>query len=764
MTRARPYLLFAALTLACFWRFLFLGWTLYDVPTLQGHLGTRPAPQASDWFEASRPPVDRGDTILSLPMLNRLYNEGLHHGELRLWNPSLFCGYPLYNNLLVHPFYPPNLVLHAALPPRIAFDLNLMLHFFFSGAAMYWLLRGLGRSEPAATLGGTLWMLLGYNMFWFSTGTFMGASVFAPLALLGLKTGLDRRDLRPVALGALAMGGVILGSHGQHALHLLIFFSLWLLVSWIGRKEDRPLVLKGGLIFLGGALGVGMAAILTQMDSVFNGLRVPGEDALLHYASPWKLPTYIVGVAIGKVHFPGDGLLRSEFTILAGIAGTVLAGIGAVCGRRDPWTRFLSIVAVAALLVAFVKPLADLALCIPFLNLSMPARWVYVFGFCITLLAADGLEALLRDPGRLRKPGLIACAAFVILAGLLGTGAVVETLAGGIFAVAAFVFAAPRPRLGLAFVMTALLIDLLPNFMLFNRHTDPRPLEETAAAATEIRGREKDPWRATGSIRLDGGPADANGWTVSIGNNLLALQGIEAVMGYESIAPLDTCRYAIAISGRRAIMGSGRVLAVINMKSPLLDLANMKYVFMPFIYTPEPRFKPAGTWGPLAVYENTAALPRAYLVSKAIPVADDGEAAAALQSTTFDPRTTAVIEAREVPKLGDGGGSVSWISRGADRFELAVEAKADALLVVSDTYYPGWDAELDGAAVPILKTNLAFRGVAVPAGAHKVSMRFRPPSARNGLVLSGLSIAALLAYCGRRKKSPSPQGGGILPI
>ena len=142
MKRSLPWLVFGALTLACFWRFLFLGWTLYDVRTLEGHLGIR-APETPGWFESNRPSVDRGDTVLSLPMLHRLYGEGLHHGELRMWNPYLFCGYPLYNNLLLHPFYPPNLLLHAALPPSIAYDLNLLLHFFFSGAAMYGLLRGM---------------------------------------------------------------------------------------------------------------------------------------------------------------------------------------------------------------------------------------------------------------------------------------------------------------------------------------------------------------------------------------------------------------------------------------------------------------------------------------------------------------------------------------------------------------------------------------------------------------------------------------------
>ncbi len=86
MKRAAPYLLYGAVTLICFWKFLFLGWTLYDVRTLEGHLGV-PLPPKTGWLESHRPPSDRGDTVLSLPMLNRLYSEGLHHGELRLWNP-----------------------------------------------------------------------------------------------------------------------------------------------------------------------------------------------------------------------------------------------------------------------------------------------------------------------------------------------------------------------------------------------------------------------------------------------------------------------------------------------------------------------------------------------------------------------------------------------------------------------------------------------------------------------------------------------------
>ena len=83
---------------------------------------------------------------------------------------------------------------------------------------------------------------------------------------------------------------------------------------------------------------------------------------------------------------------------------------------------------------------------------------------------------------------------------------------------------------------------------------------------------------------------------------------------------------------------------------------------------------------------------------------------------------------------------------------------------MSDTDYPGWEADVDGTATPILRANLAFRAVAVPAGSHRVTMTFRPSSARNGLILSGLSAVAILAFCVLRKRSPSPGKPDILPV
>lgn len=750
----RALILYGAVTLVCFWKFLFVGWTLYDVRTLEEHLGY-PA-MKTGWFESHRPSSDRGDTVLSLPMLHRLYGEGLHHGELRLWNPDLFCGYPIYNNLLLHPFYPPNLILHAVLPPRIAYDFNLVLHFFFSGLAMFWLLRGSGRSDAAATVGGLLWMLIGYNTFWFSTGTFMGASVFAPLALWGLRRGLEKREFKPVCLGALAMGMVILGSHGQHALHVLIFLTLWLIVSLIADRDARVFTIKAGAIFIGGALGVGMAAILTQLDSVSNGFRVPGGDVALHYASPFLLPTYMANVALGKICYAPDGLLRSEFTIYAGVAATGLALVGAIRGFGNRWTRYLAIFAVVALLVAFIKPLAQLALQIPFLNLSMPARWVYVFGFCLTLLAAAGVDAMREDPVRSVRIAVV-WSGLTLLAVAFYTkeGALIETLVGFALAAAALVSVKRSLRVSFGFCLAAIAFDLVPNFVLFNAHASPAVFDGKFPAIDSAKTSEKDPWRATGCLRVPGnGYMVPNGWELSVGSNILALYGVQAVTGYESIPPITMVDYVVAAVGVQGVMGSGRVLAMHEIDSKFLSMANMRYFFSPMVATWSAPLvgRTQSQWGEQQLVENTAVLPRAYLVSKALTAESPSEVNQTLQAETFDYRGSVVLETATPPRLSEGGGTVTWTRRDTDHIELSVDAKGDSVLVISDTEYPGWECEVDGIETPILRANLTFRAVAVAAGKHKVAMHFRPASARYGLILSALSAVVILCYCGRRKR------------
>ncbi|MCB0089970.1 MAG: YfhO family protein, partial [Caldilineaceae bacterium] len=68
-----------------------------------------------------------------------------------------------------------------------------------------------------------------------------------------------------------------------------------------------------------------------------------------------------------------------------------------------------------------------------------------------------------------------------------------------------------------------------------------------------------------------------------------------------------------------------------------------------------------------------------------------------------------------------------------ERVELRARSQEAALLVLSDSYYPGWRAWVDGAATPIYAANYLARGIKLPAGDHTVVFAYEPDSWRRGV-------------------------------
>lgn len=147
------------------------------------------------------------------------------------------------------------------------------------------------------------------------------------------------------------------------------------------------------------------------------------------------------------------------------------------------------------------------------------------------------------------------------------------------------------------------------------------------------------------------------------------------------------------------------------------------------------------------VYRVDDAMPRLALIHHADEVATGDAALQAIAAPNFDMRKTVVIEGEALPATGSADDDrVELIDRTSQRVEAEISTTSDAVLLQNDTWYPGWRATIDGRETPIARADYLFRGIAIPAGHHRVVIEYRAGSVTLGLAITfgGLFAFALL--------------------
>ena len=161
---------------------------------------------------------------------------------------------------------------------------------------------------------------------------------------------------------------------------------------------------------------------------------------------------------------------------------------------------------------------------------------------------------------------------------------------------------------------------------------------------------------------------------------------------------------------------------------------------------------PPGNWSEvfeedgLRLWEDAGALPVARTVHETVtaPTREDG--LRLLSDAAFDPARQAVLTGESVALESCAGEDrIEWRARRPARLELEVEMACRGMLVVADTWFPGWKARLDGREAAIHEVYGFARGIVVPAGRHRLEMRYRPWSVTLGGALSACGCLAALA-------------------
>jgi hypothetical protein len=285
-------------------------------------------------------------------------------------------------------------------------------------------------------------------------------------------------------------------------------------------------------------------------------------------------------------------------------------------------------------------------------------------------------------------------------------------------------------------------LDLFLVGMPFNPTLEPEHVFPTPGAVQFLQ-QEREPYRVAGT-------------DVILAPNAGMVFEVPDVRGYDVVVPR---RYTALIKRLEDYYAFHFHTLLTGVGDPLLDLLNVKYALTDQTL--------GGKWtlvqrgiGAVNVYQNTRALPRAFVVYDAVVVADESASLERVTDASFDYRTQVVLEERperwEAPADPDPGpAAVRIMDYRANRVTVEVETPAPGLLVLTDNYAPGWQAAVDEERTPVYAANHAFRAVVVPAGRHRVTFTYRPLSFYVGAALSlltlvGLSVALVVPARRRR--------------
>ena len=189
------------------------------------------------------------------------------------------------------------------------------------------------------------------------------------------------------------------------------------------------------------------------------------------------------------------------------------------------------------------------------------------------------------------------------------------------------------------------------------------------------------------------------------------------------------------------------------------DEAVADYVLFSDLHNPVERGRFEKEWkltsaGRTKCYHRREALPRLRVAKSVMTVADTE----ACLRAAAEGASAEIITADEEWPAGEGG--VSEVNWGANRIDATVEMEGAGTLVLADTLYPGWKAEVDGVETAIVPANCAFRAISLDEGEHNVSFIFRPEAFRIALWAGLVSWSFFLGIIACRLKTEKGDGSG----
>lgn len=727
-----------------------------------------------------------------VPQIEKAHLE-VSSGELPLWDANVLLGAPLLADAQGGLTDPLTWPLVASPTPGV-WDAWLLLRLLTAGLLCSLLAWYLGLRLLPSTVAGLIFMMSG--VFQLRTTTIQ-TSVMAilPLVVLAVEACIRRPSRWSSGLLGLAIALSVLAGMPEQSFICLGFAALYFVVrftvGWFGKHPFPRLRVTYAAV--GGALvGLLLSLPLLIPFAEYVGLAVTqhgvGSSVGLLAEQPSQLLS-LIGPHWDVIGHQG-GTLATEPPVdnWFGVGAIFLALLGLGTASLPRSTRALlavSAIAVEAKEVGLPGFLNQLLGKAPVF--SRIAFWAYggvIVSLCVALLAGAGLQRLETRQISFRQ---VAIATIVILGGvailapiflegtpirwdqLAITAAVLSVVAG------AAVCSGPSvawhrtwvPLVAGAAVAVELILLASPELTLAQNHNPLSPTPTTAYLERVDPSGTGRTYSATAILY----PTTNQAFDL---DDIRDLDALYIDRSYEYLKLF----VAPSITDRFDGLPPNTADYVDN---PFFDALNVEYILeAPSVSKnaaglPSGQFKLATVAADgVGIYRNLDAAPRAQVVFDATKVGSESDAIAQMSAASFDPMTEAVVEAGSVTQvpshqLAPVPASIEMYQD--DEVVIRTTTSAPGTLVLADAFYPGWVADLDGKPAPIYATDLALRGVIVPAGTHTIVMRYEPASVVLGAlgvpagagiwVIGGWGAPAGLRLIRRRRRGRGDAGTGF---
>jgi hypothetical protein len=701
------------------------------------------------WYSSSS--IDPTPIYLFNPS-DLLARKLISQGKSFAWNPYIGLGAPWLGAMQPAQYFPGKLIPYLSSDYWHGTDIMKVLLLLLAGGGTFMLLRALGIGREGALFSALSYMLC-ERLFVLINMPAFHVETLLPLMLYSIKKMTAERSVLYGILASVIGGVQFLGGMPESSFTFAIIASTFFLLTVYAHRLN-----------LGAAVGFGLLTCFTTL--AISGFQLGEFARYLPLASHAHTGQYGEVVLDTKWILPlllpnpfGSPFTQGHFSLFCGTSSVILA-MSALLAKWDPSRRaFLLYFAGAFFIFAgydFGLPLLRTIGQLPVFDHASIVWNAYAIPFSVAVMAGFGVNALIRKDA----PKRIGVSLFVYVFVVAAMASQVDASIRPAVVVSGLVLIAVVPALlWCAWLMSRRYQMQWGSALLFALVSFEAYFCVSQLGFIHF-------WSATRSE-----PPSIKWLADHVGHERIF--GLRGVLPADTLLPyrirdmrhLDALYPDLYLDYVSAIWPSARSDVYTSLAEswtsfdhPLMDLAAVRYVVVPRSDVAKISLRPEKyTIGyednDVVVYLNRDAFARARIVHVAKQVSSDSTAQMLVGTENGGEATVYLESGQSVPDLSpceSSADEVAYELDDPDQVQLKLSTKCSGYVVLTDLYYPGWQASIDGKPSEIYRANFAFRAVKIEPGQHSVRFSYRPLTISIGFPLSAVTCICVIVYivCG----------------